>query len=185
MAYQRNPIKNAPEVPYHGELIEPRNKMHWQQQIHKYNLGLFVTGIIAMATALLTIIFDALIIAKGGEGDATKGFAAAASTTTIIFVITLAIDIVLTVCLNKYYKNKFPLILFIPALALMLIFAVPELMSLLTLFGIKVSVKGLTGPWTAYVVMSICGAFIIFELWRMILHRDDLDIYKEVKKALR
>ncbi|MCQ3914694.1 MAG: hypothetical protein MJ201_02765 [Mycoplasmoidaceae bacterium] len=74
-------------------------------------------------------------IYKGIEKDP---IAPAITALSMGFLITLLIDIIFTVNLNRYINDKKPLILYIPCAAIMLVFSVPQLIAVIAIFGINV-----------------------------------------------
>ena len=175
---------------YDGRPIDSLTPIHKSQQIYKYRLGLFATGLVGLVTAIIDLIFIAFAIveAKNGSTSTETEIAKATSTgitvSSIIFVIALLIDIIFTINLNRYLKSKRWLILYIPCLVLMITFSVPQLLKLLTLFNISIPSFSLPN-WANTVNIAVCGIFIIAEAIRIIIHWNDIDIAKEVKKALR
>lgn len=167
---------------YDGREIPSKTPMHDARAVHKYKLGLFVTALIAMSAAIVDIV---LIVLTQLNGQPLPGLSSGITTASIVFVITLLVDIIFTINLNKYVNDKRWLILYIPAFVLMVIFSVPQLLTLLTLFGIKLPTFSYMPDWANYVNIFICGVYIVAEIVRIILHWNDLDIKQEVRKALR
>ncbi|MCQ3908183.1 MAG: hypothetical protein MJ200_01085 [Mycoplasmoidaceae bacterium] len=119
---------------YDGKPINTLQPIHTAQQIHKYKLGLFVGGIIGLAIALIDFIFIVVFLAKGSPVDKSgQTLSTAITSLTFIFAIMLMIDVIFTINLNRYERNRRWLILYIPCLVAMLIFSVPQLMTLLTI----------------------------------------------------
>ncbi|MBQ0045679.1 MAG: hypothetical protein KBS35_02205 [Mycoplasma sp.] len=167
---------------YDGSAIDTLTPIHKAQQIHKYRLGLFVTGIVALVAALINLSLIAVLQING----ANTGVSSAITGASIIFVITLLIDIIFTINLNRYIKGKQWLILYIPCLVLMIVFSVPQIMTLISLLVPSVHFEDLPNfEWANYVNIAVCGIFVIAETVRIIFHWHDLDLKQEIRKALK
>ncbi len=167
---------------YDGREIETLTPIHKAQQIHKYRLGLFVTGIVALVAAIINLVLITILQLKGAD----TSISSAITGTSIVFVITLLIDIILTINLNRYIRSKGWLILYIPCLVLMIIFSVPQIMILISLLVPNVHIEDIPNfAWANYINIAVCGIFTIAEITRMILHWNDLDLKQEIYKALK
>lgn len=171
---------------------ETTTPVAWAQQVRKYKLGLFVTGIIGVAFAAIDFMLIAMLLYKYPHGNPGGGLdpvytviSKIITSLTILFVIILAIDVVLTINLNRYVKNKKALILYIPCLSSMVCFSVPQILGLLKLFNIDIPIEFMNVWWANYVNIAVCGIFMITEFIRLIKHRDELNIKAEIYKALR
>ena len=181
---QKNPwIISYGSSEYHGQPIKTLTPIHQAQEIHKYRLGLFVTGIIGLCAAIGDLILIAMAVVKGE--DIKGGVSTGVTTMSIVFVITLLIDIVLTINLNRYVKEKRWLILYIPCFVSMIFFSVPQILTLISVFGIKMDFNIGAWKWANYVNIAVCLIFVIAEGLRMYWHRNDLDLKQEMKRALK
>lgn len=171
------------EKDYNGKAIKSLTPMHDAQQIHKLRLGLFVTGIVALFVAALSIIFISLFISDGSENS---DYSSAIMSVTYVFAIALLIDVVFTANLNKYVNEKRWLWLYIPSLVAMILLSVPQTLVLLKLIISDLDVPSAKSwEWANYVNIACCGAFIVAETVRMVLHRNDISLKNELIKAWR
>lgn len=173
---------------YDGSAIDSLTPIHKAQQIHKYRLGLRVVGIIAIAIALINIILIALHMVNIYKGIEKDPIAPAITALSMGFLITLLIDIIFTVNLNRYINDKKPLILYIPCAAIMLVFSVPQLIAVIAIFGINVP-QDVTNffanlSWANYVSILVCLVYLVAEPIRIYYRRQDLSLKQEIKKAL-
>ncbi len=161
----------------------------WIQQVRKYKLGLFVTGIIGIILAGLDLASIAMFIHFQSAVDATdilKAISTAITTLSVSFVIVLLIDVIFTVNINRYIKNKKALILYIPCLSLMVCFSVPQILIVLKLLVPGVQIPEIEQyAWANYINIVVCSVYMITELIRLIRHRDEINVTAEIKKALR
>lgn len=176
---------------YDGSAIDSLTPIHKAQQIHKYRLGLRAVGIVAMVAALVTIILIGIHMYRLGSMSPTDKdpIQPGITATSMIFLVTLLIDIIFTVNLNRYVNDKKPLILYIPCCALMLAFSVPQLIAVITIFGINVQEEVMNVfknlSWANYITIAVCLIYIIAEAIRIYYHRNDLNLKTEIKKALK
>lgn len=167
---------------YDGSAIDSLTPIHKAQQIHKYRLGLFVTGIVALVAAIVNLSLIAALQVKG----ANAGISSAITGASIVFVVALLVDIIFTVNLNRYINDKRWLILYIPCLVLMIVFSVPQIMTLVSLLVPTVHFEDLPNfEWANYVNIGVCGIFVIAEALRIFFHWHDLDLKQEIYKALK
>lgn len=189
-------IKNSKDNPwiisygtskYNGEPIDTLQPIHTAQQIHKYKLGLFVSGIIGLVIALIDLSMIAAFMAKGQPTDvAGASLSKAITSFTIIFVVMLLIDVIFTINLNRYEKNKRWLFLYIPCLVAMLLFSVPQIMILIKIVVPSLSIPEITSwKWANYINIVVCAIFVVAEVIRIILHWNDLDLKQEMKRVLK
>lgn len=168
---------------YDGSAIRTLTPIHNAQSIHKYRLGLFVTGIVALVAAITDLVLIAMFILNGSKD---QGVSAGITSASIIFVITLLIDIILTINLNRYIKEKRWLILYIPCFALMITFSVPQILILVKLLIPSISIPDVDSwQWANYINIVVSIVFVIAEGLRMYWHRKDLDLKQEMRKALK
>lgn len=171
------------EKDYNGKAIKSLTPMHDAQQIHKYRLGLFVTGIVALFVAALSIVFISLFLSDGSENSE---YSSAIMSVTYIFVVALLIDVIFTANLNKYVNEKRWLWLYIPSLVAMILLSVPQTLVLLKLIITDLKIPSAQSwDWANYVNIACCSAFIVAETVRMILHRNDISIKNELIRAWR
>lgn len=169
---------------YDGSAIDSLTPIHKAQQIHKYRLGLFAVGIVAIVAAFLTVILICIRMASGNT-KVVPGI----STTSMTFLITLFIDIVLMVNLNRYINDKKPLILYIPCCIAMLAFSIPQIIAVVAMFGVNIpeEIKDMfkSLSWANYIIFVVCIIYIVAEIIRMVVHRNDFNLKQEIYKALK
>ena len=174
---------------YDGSPIDNLTPIHKAQQIHKYRLGLRAVGIVAMAAALLNIILIIIHMVNVYNGVEKDPIAPAITAMSMVFLISLIIDIIFTVNLNRYVNDKKPLIIYIPCAAIMLAFSVPQLIAVIAIFGISVpdEIKNVFTnlSWANFVSIAVSLIYLIAEPIRIYYHRHDLDLKAEIKKALK
>lgn len=161
----------------------------WIQQVRKYKLGLFVTGIIGIVLAGLDLSSISMFVyfqSLDGATDILKALSTAITTLSVLFVIVLLIDVIFTVNINRYIKNKKALILYIPCLTLMICFSVPQILIVLKLLVPGVQIPEIQQyAWANYINIVVCSLYMITEIVRLIHHRDEINVTDEIKKALR
>ncbi|XQP55232.1 MAG: hypothetical protein ACOQNV_00475 [Mycoplasmoidaceae bacterium] len=172
---------------YDGRPIKTLQPIHTAQQIHKYKLGLFVGGIIGLIIAIIDFAMIVTFMAKGQPiDDYGKALSKAITSFTIMFVVMLLIDVIFTINLNRYERNKRWLILYIPCLAAMLLFSVPQIMTLIKLMVPSINIPEIQSwKWANYINIVVCIIFIIAEAIRLYLHRKEVNLKQEVYEALK
>lgn len=184
-------IKNSEKNPwiisygsseYNGKPIKSLTPIHKAQEIHKYRLALFVTGIIGLCAALADLVLIAMFVAKGSSD---QGISAGITSASITFVITLLIDIIFTINLNRYVKEKRWLILYIPCFVSMVLFSVPQILILVKILVPTLNIPDISSwQWANDINIAVSVIFIIAEGLRMYWHRNDLDLKQEMRRAL-